>query len=167
MKISLIVAVAKNGVIGKNNSLVWRLPADLKHFKNLTTNHSILMGRKTFEAIGKPLLNRKNVVITRQKDFFCENCFVANSLENALELCKNDGEIFIIGGAEIYKQSLDLVEKIYLTKIYEDFEGDTFFPELNENSWLETSRQDFLPDDKNLFFYSFITLEKKRENAQD
>jgi dihydrofolate reductase len=109
MKISLIVAVAKNGVIGKNNSLVWRLPADLKHFKNLTTNHSILMGRKTFEAIGKPLPNRKNVVITRQKDFFCENCFVANSLENALELCKNDGEIFIIGGAEIYKQSWDLV----------------------------------------------------------
>ena len=120
--ISIIVATSKNRVIGNNNSLIWKLPADLKRFKQITTDNTIVMGRKTYESIGKPLPNRRNIIITRDTNYLVDNCEVVNSLEEALMLCNN--ECFIIGGGEIYKQSIDISDKIYLTLVQEDFEGD-------------------------------------------
>ena len=157
--IALVVAMAENRVIGKNNQLVWRLPADLKFFKNLTTGHPIIMGRKTFESIGKPLPNRTNIVITRQQDFEAEGCLVAHSLNEALMLAQQlDSEIFIIGGAEIYKQAMFLADTIYLTEVHHTFEGDTFFPEIDSVLWEETSRDEHSSDEKNPYDYAFVTL---------
>lgn len=157
--ISLIVAMDKNRLIGNNNQLPWHLPADLKHFKEITTGHPIIMGRKTYESIGKPLPNRKNIIITRQPDFNAQGCIVANSIEDAVKKAGNPEEIFIIGGTEIFKQSLDLADKIYLTEIHHSFDGDTYFPNL-DNKWKETERVTFNPDEKNLYPYSFVTLVK-------
>ena len=164
MKISLICAVSQNGVIGRDNRLPWHLPADLAHFKRLTTGHHILMGRKTYESIGKPLPNRTNIVITRQADFQAGGCLVANSLEEALGLCVNNEELFIIGGAEIYRQALPIANKIYLTYIRHNFEGDTFLFEIDSSVWSEASREDFGPDGKNKYSYSFITYKKSKED---
>lgn len=160
MLISLVAAVSTNQVIGKNNQLIWHLPADLKHFKNITTGHTILMGRKTFDSIGKPLPNRRNIIISRSKNLV-DGCEVADSLEVALKLCEAETEIFIIGGAEIYKQSMQFANRIYLTKIHQKFEGDTFFPEIDLKIWQETFREDFSADEKNKFAYSFVTLNKR------
>jgi len=159
MIVSLIVAVSTNNVIGKNNQLIWHLPADLKHFKQLTTGHTVFMGRKTYDSIGKPLPNRRNVVISRSVDKI-EGCEVAASLEEALQLSQEEKEVFVIGGAEIYRQVLPLAHRIYLTQIHQDFDGDTFFPSIDFQSWQETSREDFSPDEKNPFSYSFITLNR-------
>ncbi len=159
MLISLVVAVAENNVIGKNNQLIWHLPADLKHFKKLTTGHTVFMGRKTYDSIGKPLPNRRNVVISRSVNEI-EGCEVAVSLEDALKLTSAENEIFIIGGAEIYKLALTLANRIYLTQIHQSFDGDTFFPELDLQQWQETQREDFSPDEKNLLSYSFIILDR-------
>ena len=161
MKISLICAASQNGTIGRDNHLPWHLPADLAHFKRLTTGHYILMGRKTYQSIGKPLPNRTNIVITRQTDFQADGCLVAHSLEQAFALCPTDVEVFIIGGAEIYRQALPVADKIYLTRIRHDFEGDTFLFELDPLVWYETSREDFASDQKNQYPYSFITLKKR------
>ena len=163
MKISLICAASQNGVIGRNNRLPWHLPADLAHFKRLTTGHSILMGRKTHQSIGKSLPNRINIVITRQIDFQAEGCLVAHSLEEALDLCTNDEEVFIIGGAEIYRQALPVANKIYLTRLWHDFGGDTFLFKIDPLAWQEACREDFTPDQKNQYPYSFITLERNCE----
>jgi dihydrofolate reductase len=160
MKISLICAASQNGIIGRDNRLPWRLPADLAHFKRLTIGHYILMGRKTYQSIGKPLPNRTNIVITRQAGFQAEGCLVAHTLEDALDLCPSDEEIFVIGGAEIYHQVQPVADKIYLTRIWQDFEGDTLLFEINLRGWQETSRDDFAPDEKNKYPYSFITYEK-------
>ena len=162
MTISLIVAVAENNVIGKNNQLAWHLPADLKLFKNLTTGHHIIMGRKTYESIGKPLPNRISVIITRQENYKAEGCLVIKSLQDAIEISKNDEEVFIIGGAEIFREAIPIADKIYLTRIHHSFEGDTFFQELDQNAWEETKRIDFNPDEKNKYPYSFCILEKKQ-----
>ncbi len=159
MIISLIVAVSTNNVIGKNNQLIWHLPADLKHFKQLTTGHTVFMGRKTYDSIGKPLPNRRNVVISRSVDKIT-GCEVATSLEEALQLTQQENEVFVIGGAEIYRKALPLAHRIYLTQIHQDFDGDTFFPSIDFQSWQETSREDFSPDEKNAFSYSFITLNR-------
>ncbi|KAA3602012.1 MAG: dihydrofolate reductase [Calditrichaeota bacterium] len=160
MRISLIFAKSSNGVIGKENTLPWHLSADLKRFKKITSGNSILMGRKTYESIGRPLPNRKNVVITRQKDFEAKGCVVANSLEEAIEGCKDEAEIFVIGGSEIYKQAMKFADRIHLTEIHEDFEGDAFAPEFDLKDWQETSREDFEPNEKNKYSYSFIILDK-------
>lgn len=160
MLISLIVAVSANNVIGKNNQLIWHLPADLKHFKQLTTGHTIIMGRKTYDSIGKPLPNRRNVVISRSVTQI-EGCEVAPSLEDALKLSSEEKEVFMIGGAEIYRQALPLADRIYLTHVHQNFDGDTFFPETDLQTWQETEREDFLPDEKNKLSYSFITLNKR------
>ncbi|HSI91251.1 MAG TPA: dihydrofolate reductase, partial [Adhaeribacter sp.] len=139
--IALVVAMAENRVIGKNNQLIWHLPADLKHFKNLTTGHPIIMGRKTFESIGKPLPNRTNIIVTRQEDFSAEGCLVAHSLNEALMMAQQlDSDIFVIGGAEIYRQAMFLADTIYLTEVHHSFDGDTFFPEIDTVLWQETSR---------------------------
>ena len=157
MTTSLIVAVSQNGVIGKNNQLPWHLPADLKHFKQLTMGHPILMGRKTFESIGKPLPGRTNIVITHQDHFACCGAVTAPSLEKALELGANEPEVFIIGGAAIFKQAMPLADKLYLTLIHKDFEGDAYFT-WNKSDWTEVSREDHTGSDSPPF--SFITLQK-------
>lgn len=155
--INIIVATSKNRVIGNNNSLIWKLPADLKRFKQITTGNTVVMGRKTYESIGKPLPNRRNIIITRDTNYLVDNCEIVNSLEEALMLCNND--CFIIGGGEIYKQSIDIADKIYLTLVQEDFEGDTYFPEIDKE-WTKVFREDFEPDEKNAHKYSFINYEK-------
>lgn len=155
--IKIIVATSKNGVIGNDNSLVWSLPSDLKHFKKLTTDNSIVMGRKTYESIGRPLPNRRNIIITRQEDYHVDDCEVVSSLEEALLLCGSN--CFIIGGGEIYKQSIDISDKIYLTLIDEEFEGDTYFPEIGDD-WVEVIRENKEQDNINKYNYSFIEYER-------
>lgn len=158
MRISLIVAASRNGVIGTGGKLPWHLPADLKRFKELTMGHPILMGRKTFQSIGKPLPGRTNIVITRQPGFQACGAVVAHSLEEALRLCEKEAEAFVIGGAEIYKQALPLADRIYLTRINQDFDGDTFLFDIDPAVWKETSRQNFPADPPH---HSFIAYEKK------
>jgi dihydrofolate reductase len=160
--ICIIVAAGENNVIGKNNKLPWRMPADTKYFKSTTKGHVVVMGRKTFESLGKPLSDRLNIVITRQKNFNGEGIVVAESLEEAL---KKGGQypgkdIFIIGGGEIYRQSLALTDRVYLTRIHHTFEGDTFFPELPKEKWKVIFREEHQPDEKNPHPYSFITYER-------
>ena len=159
MTISIIVATSENRAIGKNNQLLWHLPGDLKHFKDITSGHSLIMGRKTFDSVGKPLPNRRNIVVTRQA-ITISGCEVVNSIDKALELCKDEDEVFIGGGAEIYKQAMKLTDRIYLTIVHQDFEADTFFPEIDSSDWKEVSHEDHQPDHKNLIAYSFITLER-------
>jgi dihydrofolate reductase len=165
MSISIIVAVAENNVIGKNNSLIWHLPADMKFFKEKTIGHCIITGRKNYESIPekfRPLPNRTNIVITRQKDYRAPGAIVVESIENAIKKAqeKNYPEIFIIGGAEIYKQFLPFADKIYITKIYQSFDGDTFFPELDMQKWKEMQRIKGTTDDKNVYEHDFLTFEK-------
>ena len=159
MTVSIVVAISQNHAIGKDNKLLWYLPKDLKHFKEITTGHTVIMGRKTYESVGKPLPNRRNIIITRQQ-VKIEGCEVVNSVEAALALCKDEAEVFIVGGAEIYRQALHLTDRIYLTLIHENFEGDTYFPEISADFWKETERQDHEPDERNLLPYSFITYER-------
>jgi dihydrofolate reductase len=155
--IKIIVAMSKNRVIGMDNSLIWHLPNDMKNFKKLTTGHAVVMGRKTYQSIGKPLPYRRNIIITRDPDFEAEGCEVVNSLEEALLLCFSN--CFIIGGGEIYKQSLPIAHQIYMTQIDEEFEGDTTFPELDK-SWYVSKKEDFNKDEKNNYNYSFIFYER-------
>jgi dihydrofolate reductase len=159
MTVSIIVAIAKNNAIGKDNKLLWYLPNDLKHFKDVTTGHTVIMGRKTYDSVGKPLPKRRNIIITRQA-INIEGCEVVNSLEAALALCKDEDEVFIVGGAEIYRQAIPLTDRIYLTVIDQEFDGDSFFPELDPTEWKEKERENFEPDEKNKLRYSFITLER-------
>lgn len=161
-RVSAIVAVAENNVIGQQNQLPWRLPADLKHFKNITTGYPIVMGRKTYESIGKPLPNRLNIILTRDDRFQAEGCVVVSSWEEALIAAQNAKapEIFIIGGAQIYAQLLPQVQRLYLTKIHQTFDGDTFFPALLPNEWQEISCETHDADNLNPYSYSFITLER-------
>lgn len=164
--IALIVARAKNGVIGRNNDLPWHVPADLKHFKQITSGHTVVMGRKTFESIYKrlkrPLPQRRNLVVTRSQTELPAGFEAFDSLEKALAASRDD-QTFIIGGTSIFTESLDknLVQEIYLTEIKADIAGDALFPELQKERWQETSREDHTPDEKNPYPYSFIHLERK------
>jgi dihydrofolate reductase len=164
MIISIIVAVAENQVIGFDNHLLWHISEDLKRFKNLTTGHHVIMGRKTYESVGKPLPGRVNIVISRQENFKVEGCLVANSLENALELAKQDSEVFIIGGGEIYNQALPITDKIYLTRVHAGFPGDTFFPELNLSEWNTESITKGKPANDDGFGYTFINLVRSKKS---
>jgi len=159
-RVSLIVAMAKNRVIGKNNTLPWHLPADLKHFKALTMGHHIVMGRKTYESIGKPLPGRTSVVVTRNEDYAVPGVLVVNSLSAAIKAGSGDEEIFVIGGAEIYRQAITLADRIYLTEIDAEIPGDAHFTELNIKEWQETKRDSHAPDEKNRFSYHFVTYDK-------
>ena len=159
-KTSIVVAIAENNAIGKNNQLLWHLPKDLKHFKDITTGHTVIMGRKTYESVGRPLPNRRNIVVTRQ-NITIDGCEVVNSLPDALKLAEGVDEVFIVGGAEIYKQGILLTDRIYLTIVHQNFDGDTYFPEIKEDEWKETEREDYQPDEKNQLPYSFITLERR------
>ena len=165
MKISIIVAVAPNNVIGKDNTLIWHLPADMKYFKEKTTNHCIITGRKNYESIPekfRPLPNRTNIVITRQKEYKAPGAIIVDTLEKAIAKAKEieKEEIFIIGGGEIFKQSMDITDRLYLTKVEGNFEGDVFFPVLNLKEWKEIYREDCKADEKNKYDYSFIILDR-------
>ena len=159
MIVSIIVAIGENNAIGKNNQLLWYMPADLKYFKNKTSGHTIIMGRKTFDSVGKPLPHRRNIVVTRQ-DIKIEGCEVVKSIDDAIALCKGEDEVFIGGGAEIYRQAMDKTDRIYLTIIHKMFDADTFFPEIDFTKWVETEHEDHQADEKNKLPYSFITLER-------
>jgi dihydrofolate reductase len=160
MKLSLIVAVAKNNVIGSDNRLLWHMPADLKHFKSVTMGSPVIMGRKTFESIGKPLPGRTNIVVTRSEDYSAEGCTVANSLQEAVDLCEKEGEVFVIGGGEVYRQAIHAADKVYLTRIDAEFNGDTFFPELNFSDWKLIKYVKHHADEKNKYDYSFAEYER-------
>ncbi|WP_276346514.1 dihydrofolate reductase [Daejeonella sp. JGW-45] len=160
MTISLIVAVDENNGIGKDNQLPWHLPADLKHFKTLTTGHPILMGRKTFESIGKALPNRRNIVISRQEGYTAEGADAVSSLQEAFLLCEGEEEVFIIGGAQIFEHSLSLADVIYLTVIHHRFDADTFFPKIDKKAWKEVESSSHQPDEKNKYSYTFIKYSK-------
>ena len=163
--IHLVVAKSDNNVIGHDNQLIWHLPNDLKHFKEITTGHPIIMGRKTFESIGRALPNRTNIIITRNKNYSIENTKVAHSLNEAIEIAKKiDEDIFIIGGGKIYEQALDLVDILEVTEVHENFEGDTYFPEIDLNVWKEISRIKHHKDEKNKFDYSFVRYERKLDS---
>jgi dihydrofolate reductase len=137
MKLSLIVAMAENRTIGLNKEMPWHLSADLKKFKKITMGHPIIMGRKTFESIGKPLPGRKNIIISRNSNYLQEGCEVFNSLDSALESCSKEEEIFVIGGATLYESILEKSDRLYITEIKKSFAGDTWFPEFDQNQWSE------------------------------
>lgn len=160
--LSMIVAASLNNVIGRNNVMPWHLSEDLKHFKTLTTGHDIVMGRKTFESLGKPLPNRRNIVLTRDAQFRRDGVDVIHSPEEILQLQKNDSNkiIFIIGGSEIYKLFLPHVQKIHLTRILQNFEGDAFLPEIPWNQFRQTEDSGKLKSEKNNLEYQFLTFER-------
>jgi dihydrofolate reductase len=158
MIISIIVAIAENNAIGKNNQLLWNLPIDLKHFKTITSGHTVIMGRKTYDSVGKPLPNRRNIVITRDANLKIEGAEVVGGLQQALDSCNPKEEVFILGGAEIYKQALSLTDKIYLTRVHESFEADTFFPAIDDNIWKEIDPERHEPDEKHAYAFTFSTL---------
>jgi dihydrofolate reductase len=160
MRLSIVVAMAANRVIGRDNQLPWHLPADLKHFKQLTTGKPILMGRKTWESIGRPLPERTNIVITRDTGYTAAGCVVVHSIDAALRAVGHNDEVMVIGGSELYRQVLPQVTTIYLTRVYADIEGDAVFPEIDASEWREVERTDCEPDEKNAYAYSFITLER-------
>ncbi|KAB1068390.1 dihydrofolate reductase [Tamlana haliotis] len=161
-ELTVIVAAAENNAIGKDNKLIWHLSDDLKRFKTLTNGHHIIMGRKTFESFPKPLPNRIHVVISRQQDYEVpEGVIVVNSLQDAIDFCKNDEQPYIIGGGEIYKQALPLADKIELTRVHDNFEADTYFPEIDTKIWKESAHKFHLKDDKNDHQFSFITYVRK------
>ena len=162
MKISCIVATAKNNVIGKDNQIPWHLPADLKYFKKVTTGHHIIMGRNCFESIGRALPKRTNVIITRDMFYTVSNCLIAHSVGEALSIAEANGEeeAFIIGGGQIYEQTTDLWDKLYLTTVDLEVEGDVFFPELDMSQWKLSKKQDCEKDDKNSHNYSFRQYER-------
>jgi len=163
--ISILVAMAKNRVIGRNNALPWQLPPDLKRFKELTMGHHIVMGRKTYESIGRPLPGRTSVIITRQPDYQVPGALVVASIDQALKVCSAgkevDQEIFVIGGAQIYRQSLGLCQRIYITEIQQEFDGDTLFPELNQQVWREISREKHRLNDDDGLEYHFVVLDRR------
>lgn len=161
-KIIAIVALDENHAIGLNNKLPWHLPADLRHFKEVTLGKPIIMGRKTFESIGRPLPGRKNIIVTRDKNFSAIGCDIVHSLPDAIQAASDVDEIFIIGGAQLFAEAMPLVQQLYLTIIHENFKGDTFFPPLNSAEWRETHREDHEVDEKNIYRYSFITMQRIR-----
>ena len=158
--ITIIVAAAENNIIGNDNKLIWHLSDDLKRFKELTKGHHVIMGRKTFESMPKALPNRTNVIITRKKDYFAENAIVTNSLDEAIKLTSDDPQPFIIGGGEIYKIALNISDRIELTRVHHNFDGDTYFPEIDNKIWTEINRTEKKKDDKHKYDYTFITYEK-------
>ena len=160
--ISIVVAMSENRVIGRDNQLPWRLPADLRHFKKVTMGHPVIMGRKTHESMGRQLKGRTNIIVTRQEGYEAEGCIVVPSLTDALEKAKEkDEQVFIIGGAEIFKQIMPLVGKIFLTVVHAVVEGDVYFPELNPEEWEEVERERHETDEWHAYPFSFVRLERR------
>lgn len=162
-EVAIIAAVASNYGIGKNNKLPWHLPADLKHFKELTTGHAVVMGKRTFESLPNgPLPNRKNIVLTTFLEGDFDKYYEATSLRDALDLCEHEDKVFVIGGASIFKQALVFpgIDIMYITWIHQEFDSDTFFPKLDSEVWKELSREDHKADEKNLYDYSFCKYKR-------
>jgi dihydrofolate reductase len=160
MIVSAVVAIGENNAIGKDNELLWYLPADLKHFKSITKGHTIIMGRKTFDSIGKPLPHRRNILITRSKELKIDGAEVVNTVDQALALCAGEEEVFIVGGAEIYKLAMPVTDRIYLTIVHQSYQADAYFPELNHNLWKEVSSVRHEADEKHNVAFTFLTLER-------
>ena len=160
-ELTIIAAVSINNVIGNNNKLIWKLSNDLKRFKNLTTNHSVIMGRKTFESLPNPLPDRNNIVITRDTNYSKPNIQVCSSIENAINLTKTDTQPFIIGGGEIYTQTINIVDKIELTRVHEKFDGDAYFPEIPLDIFELINEENYNSDLENEFDYSYLTYKKR------
>jgi dihydrofolate reductase len=161
VRISIVVIIAQNGAIGKDNALLCRLPDDLKHFKAITMGKPMVMGRKTFDSIGRPLPGRKSIVISRQRELTIPGCTVVASLADAIAEAGDVAEIAIVGGGEIYRQALPMVNTLYLTQVHASLEGDVFFPALIESQWRETQREDHAADERHAYPFSFLTLERK------
>lgn len=161
MKLSLIVAMATNRTIGINNQMPWHLSADLKKFKKITMGQPIIMGRKTFESIGRPLPGRQNIIISRDLQYQQQGCLVFNDLDSALQSCTGSDEVFVIGGATLYAATLARAERLYITEIQQAFDGDTWFPEIKQEQWREVAREDINDDNSVDFNYSFIIYERK------
>lgn len=159
--ITVIAAVAENNALGKENQLLWHLPDDFKRFKTLTSGHYIIMGRKTFESFPKPLPNRTHVIISRQANYHPEGCIVVNSLEQAIEACPKTEEVFIIGGGEIYRQSIVVADKLDLTKVHANFEADTYFPEVDLSQWQLVFEEYHPKDERHDFAFTFQTYLRK------
>ena len=157
-KISIIVAMSQNSVIGINNQLPWHISEDLKNFKKTTLNHCVIMGRKTYDSIGKPLNNRRNIVISRDSSLKIDGVEVVNSLEKAISMVKEGLEIFIIGGEQIYSMALSLATHLYITKVDGHFKGDAFFPDLDQKEWKEIAREDLISESQLKF--SFLKFER-------
>ena len=160
MQISIIVAMAENNIIGLDNKMPWHLPGDLQHFKKITLYKPIIMGRKTFESIGKALPKRRNIIISQNKNYHVHNCEIYASLDLALKSVAHEPEVMIIGGESIYKEALKIANTIYLTLIAAKLKGDTFFPQIDYKIWREVARESHSADDKNNFDYSFVTLKR-------
>lgn len=157
----IVVAMAQNRTIGVNNTLPWRCPEDLKHFKALTMGHHMIMGRKTFDSIGKPLPGRTTVVVTRDRNLRIDGCLTAHSLSEAIDACTGDQQIFIVGGAEIYAQAMPLADALYLTEIQQDVQGDAHFPEFDRSAWQEVAREVRMQDTPQPLEYHFVTYHRK------
>ena len=161
-RVSLIVAMAKNRVIGANNALPWHLPADLKRFKALTMGHHIVMGRKTYESIGKPLPGRTAVIVTRNQGYSVSGAIVASSLEAAFSACGNDEEVFVIGGEQLFRQALPIADRLYLTTVEADVAGDAFMPEIDFPAWREISSEFAPANEKNAYDLTFSVIERSK-----
>ena len=159
--ITLIAAAAENNALGKDNDLLWHLPEDFKRFKQITSGHYIIMGRKTFESFPKPLPNRTHIIITRQEEYLVDGCLVLHSLEEALEISPQNEEVFIIGGAQIYKQALPFADKIDLTRVHIELDADAFFPEFNTSEWNLVFSEKHFKDEKHQYDFTFETYLKK------
>ncbi len=158
--LSIIAAIGQNNALGKDNQLIWHLPADLKRFKKVTTGHHVIMGRKTFESLGKPLPNRTTIIISRDKNYHADGCITVNSLTEAIKAAQNDDNPYILGGAEIYKQSMDIADVLDLTFVHQAFEADVYFPKIDKNIWKETFRENHFKDERNKFNFSFVKYER-------
>ncbi|GAB0155733.1 dihydrofolate reductase [Chryseobacterium sp. Alg-005] len=159
--ITIVVAMGEKNEIGSKNQLLWHLPKDLKHFKDLTSGHPVIMGRKTYESIGKPLPNRTNIVISRQKDWFEEGILIVGSIKEAVKFAKKiDEEVFIIGGGNIYEQTMDITDRLEVTLVKADLEADTFFPTIDSKIWMKTQEVCHEKDEKNPYDFCFQTYEK-------
>ncbi len=159
-RIALIAAMAENRVIGRDNRLPWRLPADLRRFKSLTMGKPVIMGRRTYESIGKPLPGRSNIVVTRDPDYRAPGCQVVHSLDQALEAGAGHAEVMVIGGAELYRQALERAERMYLTLVKAEVDGDTLFPDIEPQQWRELERESHCADERNQYDYDFVTLQR-------
>lgn len=161
MRLSIIVAMDDNQLIGQDNALPWHLPADLGYFKRTTIGKTVLMGRKTYESIGRPLPSRRNVIVSRNADFRAEGCEVVSSIDQALELARHDDEVMVMGGASFYEQMLPSVDRLYITQIEGTYEGDAYFPVFNRADFSESFRESHQPDEKNKHTYHFTILDRK------
>lgn len=163
MILSMIVAASENNAIGHNNELLWHLPKDLKYFKDVTSGHCIIMGRRTFESIGKPLPNRRNIVITRREDLEIDGVEIANDIEAAIDMVGEDQEPFVVGGGQVYEQAMDYVDRVYMTRVHAHVNGDTHFPELDPNEWQRVLHESHKKDAKHAYDFSFEVWERKKD----